>query len=182
MKVKEADILIVPGLGGSGADHWQTRWQSRLSTARRVHNPDWDSLDPRVWTDALVESVNISDRPVVLVGHSLGVTSIVAARERLTSPVAGAFLVAPPDILGSEVVPEELRGFGAYDRAPLPFPSILVASRNDAYCHLDVAEDLGGAWGSLFMDAGEAGHINADAGYGPWPEGLMVFANFLSRL
>ena len=182
MKVKEADILIVPGFGDSGAGHWQTRWQSRLSTARRMHHPDWESLDPQVWTDALAASVNISDRPVVLVGHALGVTSIIAARERFTSPVAGAFLVAPPDIAGSPAMPPELRGFGAYDREPLPFPSILIASRNDLYCSIDTAEDLGGAWGSLFIDAGEAGHIDAEAGYGPWPEGSMTFASFLSRL
>ncbi|MGO4837655.1 alpha/beta hydrolase, partial [Rhizobiaceae sp. 2RAB30] len=27
-----------------------------------------------------------------------------------------------------------------------------------------------------------AGHINSEAGYGPWPEGSMTFAQFLSRL
>jgi predicted alpha/beta hydrolase family esterase len=32
------------------------------------------------------------------------------------------------------------------------------------------------------IDAGEAGHINADSGHGPWPEGTMVFAKFLSQL
>ncbi|MFB2608362.1 alpha/beta hydrolase, partial [Rhizobium phaseoli] len=37
-------------------------------------------------------------------------------------------------------------------------------------------------WGSFLVDAGEAGHINADSGHGPWPEGTMVFAQFLSRL
>ncbi|MFW8585524.1 alpha/beta hydrolase [Rhizobium beringeri] len=32
------------------------------------------------------------------------------------------------------------------------------------------------------VDAGESGHINADSGHGPWPEGTMVFAQFLGRL
>ena len=45
----------------------------------------------------------------------------------------------------------------------------------------EVAEDIAGAWGSLFIDAGEAGHINAASGHGPWPEGSMTFASFLSR-
>ncbi|MWC39023.1 alpha/beta hydrolase, partial [Brucella abortus] len=26
MKVKDADILIIPGYTNSGPDHWQTRW------------------------------------------------------------------------------------------------------------------------------------------------------------
>ena len=43
MKAKDADIIIVPGLGGSGPMHWQTRWQKRLSTAKRVHQKDWDA-------------------------------------------------------------------------------------------------------------------------------------------
>jgi len=47
---------------------------------------------------------------------------------------------------------------------------------------VEVAEDIAAAWGSLFIDAGEAGHLNADAGFGPWPEGSMTFAKFLTEL
>jgi hypothetical protein len=72
--------------------------------------------------------------------------------------------------------------FGPYPRDPLPFPSVVVASSNDPYCKLDVAEDIAAAWGSMFVEAGDSGHINADSGHGPWPEGSMVFAQFLSRL
>ncbi len=35
---------------------------------------------------------------------------------------------------------------------------------------------------SIFADAGEAGHINAESGHGPWPEGSMTFAHFMTRL
>ena len=64
--------------------------------------------------------------------------------------------------------------FGPYPREPLPFPSLTIASRNDPFCAFEVAEDIAAAWGSLFIDAGEAGHINADSGTGPgrkarWP-------------
>jgi len=182
MKVRDADILFVPGYDGSGPEHWQTRWQSRLSTGRRVEHRDWLSPDPSAWTGVFTEAANKADRPLVLVAHSLGVTTVLAALGDLRAKVAGAFLVAPPDILGSPVVPEPLRAFGEYSREPLPFPSMLIASRNDPYCSFEVAEDLGGAWGSLVIDAGDAGHINADAGYGPWPEGSLTFANFLTRL
>ncbi|MEO0619886.1 MAG: alpha/beta hydrolase, partial [Pseudomonadota bacterium] len=67
-------------------------------------------------------------------------------------------------------------------RDPLPFPSLLVASRTDPYCAFDIADDLGAAWGSLVIDAGDAGHINAASGHGPWPEGSMTFGKFISRL
>ena len=36
MKAADADILIIPGYKNSGPDHWQSRWQAKLSTARRV--------------------------------------------------------------------------------------------------------------------------------------------------
>jgi predicted alpha/beta hydrolase family esterase len=72
--------------------------------------------------------------------------------------------------------------FGPYPRDPLPFPSIVVASRNDTFCDFQVADDMAASWGSLFIDAGERGHINAESGQGPWPEGLMVFSKFIAHL
>ncbi|RVA16434.1 alpha/beta hydrolase, partial [Mesorhizobium sp. M7A.F.Ca.CA.004.11.2.1] len=33
-----------------------------------------------------------------------------------------------------------------------------------------------------FIDAGETGHLNPDSGFGPWPEGSMTFAKFLTDL
>lgn len=182
MKVRDADILIVPGQSNSGPAHWQTRWQARLSTARRVEQADWDTPDRGAWAAAISDAVNAAERPVVLVAHSLGVPAAVQALPAFSRRVAGAFFVAPPDLEGAEGKPDWLAPFGPYPRDPLPFPSTLIASRNDPWCPYGVAEDIAGAWGSLLIDAGEAGHINADSGYGPWPEGSMVFAQFLSRL
>ncbi|MGO8657408.1 alpha/beta hydrolase, partial [Rhizobium ruizarguesonis] len=35
MKASDADILIIPGYTNSGPGHWQSRWEAKLSTARR---------------------------------------------------------------------------------------------------------------------------------------------------
>ncbi len=140
MKVKDADILIVPGYTNSGPDHWQTRWQSKLSTARRVEQADWSNPDRDDWVEALAAAVDAATRPVVLVAHSLGVSTVVHAAASFRKPVAGAFLVAPPDLANPEIRPKHLMTFGPYPRDPLPFPSILVASRNDPFCAFDVAE------------------------------------------
>jgi uncharacterized protein len=182
MKAREADILVVPGYTNSGPAHWQTRWQDKLSTARRVEQAEWSKPVREDWTRTIADAVNVSDRPVVLIAHSLGAAATVQAVELFERPVAGAFLVAPPDVANPAIRPRHLMTFGPYPRDPLPFPSVVVASRNDPYCAFEVAEDIAGAWGSLFMDAGEAGHLNAESGHGPWPEGLLVFARFLSRL
>jgi predicted alpha/beta hydrolase family esterase len=29
-------------------------------------------------------------------------------------------------------------------------------------------------WGSTLIDLGNAGHINTESGFGPWPEGLAL--------
>lgn len=182
MKVKDADILIVPGYTNSGPDHWQSRWQSKLSTARRVEQAEWSKPVREDWTQTLANAVNEATRPVVIVAHSLGVATTVQAVPQFANRVAGAFLVALPDVANPAIRPKHLMTFGPYPRDPLPFPSMVAASSNDPFCALDVAEDIAAAWGSLFVHAGDAGHINADSGFGPWPEGSMAFANFLTRL
>ena len=182
MKVKDTIILMVPGYSGSGPEHWQTRWQQKLSSARRVERADWHAPNRAGWTGRIADAVNASDKPVMLVAHSLGVAATVQAIPDFRQRVAGAFLVAPPDLEADGDLLDERRLFGPYPRDPLPFPSIVIASRTDPLCDYAVAEDIAASWGSLFVDAGEAGHINTDAGYGPWPEGSMVFAQFLSRL
>jgi uncharacterized protein len=183
MRTSDCDILIVPGYTNSGPDHWQSRWQQRLSTARRVEQDDWDRPVRDAWVSRLVEMVEGCRRPVVLIAHSLGVVTVVHAAPLLPRHVVrGAFLVAPPDVDDPDRIPAIERSFAPLSRDPLPFPSLLVASRSDPYCAYERAEDFAFAWGSALLDAGEAGHINTEGGYGPWPEGLMRFAGFLKRL
>lgn len=182
MKVKDADIIIVPGYTNSGPDHWQSRWQAKLSTARRVEQAEWSKPVREDWVANVAAAVNEAERPVVLVAHSLGVAAVVQAIGEFRKPVAGAFLVAPPDVANPAIRPKHLMTFGPYPREPLPFPSIVIASRDDSFCDFAVAEDIAAAWGSLFIDAGNSGHINAASGHGPWPEGSLTFARFLSRL
>ncbi|MBL0371415.1 serine hydrolase family protein [Rhizobium sp. KVB221] len=182
MKASEAEILIVPGYGNSGPDHWQTRWQSRLASARRIEQHSWDMPDRESWVSRIAETVKAAEKPVVLVAHSLGIGAAIHALPECKEKIAGAFLVAPPDLVHPDLRPLHLKTFGPYPREPLPFPSMLVASRNDPYGTYEHAGDIANAWGSLLVDAGNSGHINTESGHGPWPEGTMVFAQFLSRL
>ena len=183
MRTADCDIIIVPGCTNSGPEHWQSRWQSKLSTARRVEQDDWAAPAKSAWVSRLVETVAAGRRPAVLVAHSLGVITVVHAAPMLPRQIVrGAFLVAPPDVEDPDLIPTLDRSFAPLPRDPLPFPSLLVASRSDPFCAYERAEDFAFAWGSALLDAGEAGHINAASGYGPWPEGLMRFAGFLKRL
>src|SRR5690606_12476627 len=99
MKTADADILIIPGLGHAGPGHWQHRWASRIRNARFVEQEEWHEPALDDWVSAIERDIMMATRPVVLVGHSLGVSAIVAASARLTdTKVRGAFLVAPPDV------------------------------------------------------------------------------------
>ena len=183
MKTADCDILIIPGLGNSGPDHWQTRWERKLPTARRVEQADWDAPDREDWVRRIRAAVEASTRPVVLVAHSLGVVTVAHAASGLPpGRVRAAFLVAPPDTERDDMPDVIERSFGALPRDPLPFPSMLIASRNDPYCSFARADDLAASWGSLLVDAGEAGHLNTASGHGPWPEGLTRFATLLNRI
>ncbi|MEN3791883.1 alpha/beta hydrolase [Fulvimarina sp. MAC3] len=182
MRVAEADILIIPGYKGSPDNHWQTRWERKLSTARRVEQREWSKPVREDWVAAVAKAIEAAEKPVILVAHSLGVATAVHAAQESTNRIAGGFFVAPPDVENAAIRPKHLMTFGPYPRIPLAFPSIVVASRNDVFSPFDAAEDIAGAWGSLFIDAGEAGHINGDSGHGPWPEGLLTFGKFMSKL
>lgn len=186
MRTADLDIIMVPGWGNSGPDHWQSRWQAKLSTARRIDGVDWErpALDP--WLSAIDRAVASAARPVFLIGHSLGSLAIAHAAPALDpARIAGAFLVSPPDLEASELeLPEgvDFPGFRPLPLAPHPFPTALVASRADPYCHHERARHFAQSWGAKFIDGGEAGHINDASGHGPWPEGLLSFAGFLKSL
>ncbi len=91
MKVKDADILIIPGYTNSGPDHWQTRWENKLSTARRVQQAEWSKPVREDWIGEVVKAANAATRPIVLVAHSLGVATAVHAVPHIQHKVAGAF-------------------------------------------------------------------------------------------
>src|SRR5215212_50626 len=116
MRTADCDIIIVPGYTNSGPDHWQSRWQRKLSTARRVEQADWDAPVRDEWVSGLVETVSVSRRPVVLLAHSLGVVTVVHAAPLLPRDVVrGGFLVAPADVEDAGSIPAIERAF-----APIP--------------------------------------------------------------
>ena len=175
-------ILIVPGLYDSGPDHWQSHWQREIEGAIRVEQSDWLRPDLADWTATLAEAVR-RHPGAILVAHSLG-CALVCHLAHISNGrnIGAALMVAPADVNRDGPNAEFLRGFSPLPLGRLPFPSTAVISRNDPYIAHERAQLFAQAWGSSLVDLGAAGHINVEAGYGPWPEGRAHLDALIARL
>ena len=166
-------ILILPGLGSSGPEHWQTLWE-RAHGYQRVQQANWDQPKLADWLANLQRAVAQVNGPVVLVAHSLA-CSLVAHFAHVASDtpkqVVGAFLVSPADVESRRCTPDEVRCFSPIPLEPLPFPARVVSSSDDPFVDRERAEHFAQRWGAEFVDIGRCGHINASSGLGAWPEG-----------
>ncbi|MBD1550020.1 alpha/beta hydrolase [Pseudomonas typographi] len=177
--------LIVPGWYNSGEDHWQTHWQAVLPNSSRVEQADWANPQRHAWVAQLDAAVRDSERPVMLIAHSLGCVAV--AHWAANAPAAtlrrvrGALLVAPADVERPNC-PPALQGFAPIPQQRLPFPSQLVASDNDPAASAARALELARSWGSEAGVLTGAGHINAKAGFHRWEQGFAYLYRLQTRL
>ena len=121
-----------------------------------------------------------SRTPPLLVAHSLGCVTIAHWAALHSRPTHAALLIAPPD-LDAPSAPIEVTDFHPVPVHPLPFRSLVVASTNDPWCELAVAQRMAASWGSDFLVAGASGHLNTDTGFGPWPLGEELVLQLRER-
>jgi predicted alpha/beta hydrolase family esterase len=156
-------------------DHWQTLLAVKMPGSRTVPPLEQDKLNCRARIEALNREVEAIEGPVILVAHSAGVLIVAHWAQHYDRQIKGAVLATPADI--ERPLPngyprfDDLRNNGwlPLPRKPLPFRSILVASANDPLARLPRVEEMAHDWKSDLVNAGEVGHLNPAAGYGPWP-------------
>lgn len=178
-------FLLLHGVGGSGSEHWQAWLHQELvkrgETVRFPDFPDKDHPDKAVWIDRL--SVILGEIPndedVVVVAHSLA--CIMWFHYAASTPkrkIQRAILVAPPSpflefepVMTFFPVPDNMHKLGTAAEKTL-----LVLSSTDPYCPVEDA--------AQYLDLGVPcvmlpgmGHINVEAGYGPWPWILELILN-----
>ena len=178
-----ARTLIIPGLFGSGAGHWQRHWLDDQQQATLVEQDDWDHPVLTRWRDALERAI-VRHGVVDLVAHSLGCILVASlARRPLARQIRSALLVAPCDLDVTERLHPGAIEFGAMPEQPLPFPSLIVGSLNDPYMSFDRLRHVSTRWGSRLVDLGHAGHINVASGFGRWQRGydLLTVLNGIAR-
>ena len=173
MNSSGALVLTVPGLYNSGPEHWQSYWERLDARFRRVEQQDWNTPRAKDWIAELDRAVVDAGPDVLLAGHSLACCTIALWARKYKRTVRGALLVGPSDTEAPSY-PSCTKGFTPMPLNRIPFPSIVVASSNDPYVSVERAKQFAKAWGSRYVCIGDAGHINSDAGYGPWPAGLQL--------
>ncbi len=155
---------IVPGLRNSSPLHWQSWLQSLYPGSVRVNQADWTKPDLEAWAANITDTLAAAGRgPWLGVAHSFGCLAL--ARHLALgadSPLAAALLVAPAD-------PDAFGLAGLLPQTELAIPTTLIASDTDPWMRVATARLWAQRWGSHWVNLGDAGHINAEAGFGPLP-------------
>jgi predicted alpha/beta hydrolase family esterase len=173
--------VILPGIDNSLDGHWQSEWQHGWGDrAVRLEVSSWAEPDLEEWLGALSAAVAALPEPPVLIAHSAGSLTAAEWLRRGLGEVQAALLVAAPDVR-SPAFPQLAPTFLPLRPGPLGCPALLVYSDTDPFASTEASLALAEAWGADSVSAGEAGHINPSAGFGPWPQGLELLADLERR-
>ena len=108
-------------------------------------------------------------KPDVVICHSLANTLwFHLCDTNSIEKIEKLYLVAPPSRKSNI---DELESFFPLDMPKNPHAkeALLVTSTNDPYMSMDEAKELQESLGIEMVVLENAGHINADSGYGEWP-------------
>ncbi|HLY90544.1 MAG TPA: alpha/beta hydrolase [Acetobacteraceae bacterium] len=169
--------LLIPGRDHPRRNDWQSAWIRERDDCIGI---DFGSLhDPirSVWLSRIDQAVGMARSRVVLVEHDLGCLAVAwwaaLLDKRAARRVIGALLVAPPDPDAPDS-DDRVRRFGPLPEAMLPFPAILVASRDDPNATIERSRAMAAEWVTDFFDAGSLGHLDARSHLNAWPDGQRL--------
>lgn len=168
------NYFIVPGLGNSSPEHWQSYFEASANNFKRIIQREWDAPSCEDWVSTIETNMKDYDwKTVALIGHSPGCAAIVHWAAKYKHIIKGALLVAPSDVEATNY------NFPTVGFSPLPldkinFKTIVVASTNDEWLSLARASYFADKWGSELINIGNAGHINVASGHTKWNEGLRI--------
>lgn len=184
MRKEKGTILIVPGYGDSGPRHWQGVWLVHFPNAVKVIQKDWINIDRHKWVQMLDSAIRLALQPIILVGHSLGCSTIlhwINTKESKQSihKIKGALLVALPDPNSEAYRALSIKEFDPLPLDKLPFPSILVTSEDDPFLSAEQGHYFADRLGSEYINIGKRKHIGEDSGLGEWKEGKALLKKLL---
>jgi hypothetical protein len=165
-------VLLLHGWGGSDFPHWQSWLASELAkdygSVSFLEFSDFDFPSLETWKRELKKEL-LEFKPDIVICHSLANTLwFHLCNDGDIDAVQKLYLVAPPS-MSCDI--EELKSF-----FPVKTPddikakeTLLITSTNDPYMSVDEAHELKEKLGVPMEMLKDAGHINADSGFGEWP-------------
>jgi len=167
----EDRVLLLHGWGGSDAPHWQANLACKIaSNYGTVSFPLLDNChfpSKNRWLKQVREILK-EFKPTTVVCHSLANTLwFWLCQDDEVMELDRLIMVSPPS-LTTEI--ETIKSF-----FPCPMPSSLhakeaqmIVSDNDPYISIDEAREISSHYSIPLTIIEDAGHINADSGYGQW--------------
>lgn len=183
--------VIVPGVGGSEHDHWQSWLQRQLKSCSRVQQQDWNKPVLHEWIEQFVKTVQAIQEPIQIVAHSFGCLTTVAAlaqHPELNQNIKNLVLVAPanPARFGDAGFARDSQNdYQQYfHQLKLQVPTQMIISENDPWLNFQDALQLAKAWKIKPKNLGQVGHINVASGFGPFPEiyDFLISENVLKNI
>jgi len=163
-------VLILHGWGGSDAPHWQAELAAEI--AKNYGTVSFPLLDnchfpsKNRWVKQ-VKQILEEFKPDTVVCHSLANTLWFWLCQEEIPQVKRLFMVSPPSLTTAEAT---IKTF-----FPCEMPKKLYAkeiqmivSDNDPYIGVAEAETMAKHYNIPLTIIKDAGHINADSGYGKW--------------
>jgi len=164
-------VLILHGWGGSDAPHWQAELASEI--AKNYGTVSFPLLDNchfpsrNRWVKQ-VRQILRDFKPDTVVCHSLANTLwFWLCQEEDMQRLERLFMVSPPSLTTEE---KTIKTF-----FPCEMPTNIYAkevhmivSDDDPWVALDEAKEIASHYDADFSIIHNAGHINADSGYGKW--------------
>ena len=180
---KTTHFFIVPGLGSSGPDHWQTHFERQNQGVTQIEQRDWEAPNRVEWVATIERALAGEDLAnVVLIAHSLGCITVAHWAATYGHRLKGAWLVAPCDVETPLFANFPTTAFEPMPLQRLPFPSQVVASTTDEWVSPARARQFAEAWGSELVVVGAAGHLNTASGHGDWPAGFGLLREWVNQL
>lgn len=169
--------VIVPGVGGSEAQHWQSWLQRNLMSSSHVNQTDWNQPVLNHWVEQFTKTLRPLQSDVQIVAHSFGCLTTVAAlalHPELNKHVKKLILVAPanPARFGEAGFARDSKtDYQAFfHQLKIQVPTTLLISENDPWLSFEDAQQLARSWKLQPVNLGQVGHINVASGFGPFPE------------
>jgi predicted alpha/beta hydrolase family esterase len=136
-------FLLVPSARASSGSPWPAFPRRGSPGVHRVAAPAGAPPDLNRWAAVVASAIDGCGAPPLAVAHGFGALALLRAGFLFERRPAGAIFVAPDD-------PDLHGALGRLPRSALPYPSLLVASRDDPALKVTKAGALATRWGSRF--------------------------------